>query len=659
MNRLTRILSLFFFWLLASAPHLHAQVPDEAEAGGEETFAGFNDDDAGREDWIEAGEERAERMANPQNINLATRADLRSLGLLDEEQIDQILSLVFVNGPLHSMAELMAVPSLDKRLRTLLGRYFYAAMPPQSAQKRWKPVEQQLSTRLDIPLYYRKGYCVSPEKGGYLGNPLYNRLQYSLSAGRHLALGVRAEKDAGEPFRHNGGWDAYGFSLQMKQMGVVENLVLGDYKVGFGEGLVINQGYGFGKTSGRRRPTGIKPHLGTDEVNFMRGAAIALKPGHWNLSAWGSHRRLDATLTPEGEVKTLRTDYLHRTQSEKRVKGNVRSTNAGLHIGWQHRGFQLGATAYWQGYNRTLSPGTQLYRAYYPKGKNFFLGGIHYGWSNTWFTLSGETATNARSHGIATLNQVTWRPSPNTTLCVIQRHYGRGYSSFYSSALSDRGSVQNESGGMIRLETELLHHTRLLTYIDIFRNEWPARGETQGRRGQDFLLQTETKTGKHHSLQLRYQLKRRGPAGNMPVHHRLRARHTLQPNSLFTLNTLANLHNVSGETGYSLSQSLRHQSKNKRWRETLMATWFHTPSYDSRVYVAEATLRSTFSVPALSGKGVRAILCAQALLWKKRLQIEARYAMTHVLDKPTQGSGMQLIASPWRNDIQAQVTMKL
>ena len=84
MNRLTRILSLFFFWLLAAAPHLHAQVPDESEAGGEETFAGFNDDDAGREDWIEEGEERAERMANPQNINLATRADLRSLGLLDE-----------------------------------------------------------------------------------------------------------------------------------------------------------------------------------------------------------------------------------------------------------------------------------------------------------------------------------------------------------------------------------------------------------------------------------------------------------------------------------------------------------------------------------------------------------------------------------------------
>lgn len=659
MNRLTRITSLFFFWLLVFTPQLHAQAEHEAEAGGEEPFILFNDDDAGHEQWQQEAEERSEQMANPQNINLATRADLRALGLLDEEQTDQILSLVFVNGPLHSMTELMAVPSLDKRLRTLLSRYFYAAVPAKPARNEWKPVTQQLTTRLDIPLYYRRGYCVSPAEGGYLGTPLYNRLQYRLSAGRRLTLGLRAEKDAGEPFRHHGGWDSYGFAAQLKQTGVVENLVIGDYKAGFGEGLVINQGYGFGKTSGRRRPSGIRPHLGTDEANFMRGAAIALRLRHWNLSAWASHRRLDATLTSDGQVQTLRTDALHRTQSETNAKRNVRSTNAGLHLDWHHRSFQAGATAYWQGYNRRLSPGTQRYRTYYPKGQDFFIGGIHYGWSNTWFTLSGETAANGRAHGIATLNQFTWRPTPTTTLTLLQRHYGRGYSSFYSSALSDRGSVQNESGGMIRLETELFRRIGLLAYFDVFRNEWPARGETQGRRGQDLLLQTVSPPGKRHSLQLRYQLKRRGSPGRLPIHHRVRIRYTWQPNNILTLNSFANLHNISAETGWSLSQSLRHQSKDKRWTETLMATWYQTPSYDSRVYVPEVTLRSTFSVPALSGRGIRAIASARAQLWKKRLQIEARYALTRVLDKDTQGSGMQLIASPWRNDLQVQLTVRL
>ena len=219
MNRLARITSLFLFWLLVFAPQLHAQVGQEAGEGGEESFILFNDDDADREDWQQEGEERAERLANPMNINLVTRADLRALGLLDEEQINEILSLVFVNGPLHSMAELMAVPSLDKRLRTLLSRYFYVAVPETPTRKRWKPVEQQLTTRLDIPLYYRKGYCVSPSKGGYLGTPLYNRVQYRLSAGRHLSVGLRMEKDAGEPFRHNGGWDAYGFAAQLKALG--------------------------------------------------------------------------------------------------------------------------------------------------------------------------------------------------------------------------------------------------------------------------------------------------------------------------------------------------------------------------------------------------------------------------------------------------------
>ncbi len=441
-------------------------------------------------------------------------------------------------------------------------------------------------------------------------------------------------------------------------MGVLENLVVGDYKLGFGMGLVVNQGYGFGKQNAWRTATGIKPHFGTDEIDFMRGAAATLRLGkHWALSAWASHRKRDATLTDEGYVQTLRTSGLHRTISETDNKNNVRSTTAGGNLDWKNRGFNIGATAYFQHFNRTLEPGNQLYRTFYPRGNRFFLGGVHYGWSNTYFTISGETATNGESRGVATLNQVSWRLSTNTTITVLQRHYGRAYSSFYSSALSDRGSVQNESGGLLRLETRIFWNSQLLTYFDVFRNEWPARGDSIGRRGQDFLIQTTTPIGKSQTLQIRYQLKRRGTPGDLPIHHRLRLRYNWQTNAQWTLHWLANLHALEGETGYSISQGVKHQSKNKQWRQALTATWFHTPSYDTRVYVLEPTLRSTFSIPALSGKGVRAVVTAQASLFHSHLLVEARYAMTRMIGASTIGSGMDLINSPWRNDISVQLTL--
>ncbi len=628
----------------------------------QQPLVGINDEDAEREDWAQDMEERAERLAHPQNINLATRADLQALGLLDEEQIEDILTFTFVNGPLMSMAELMAVPTLDKRTRKLLSLYFYASPTPVERKDTitprylWKHAKHQLTTRIDIPLYYRKGYSVPAKKGGYLGKPIYNKVQYRLTSGRHLNFGLKAEKDAGEPFRHNGGWDSYGGALQLKDLGVLQNLVVGDYKIGFGQGLVINQGYGFGKAYARRTTTGIRPHLGTDEVNFMRGMAVSLRFGKWDVSAWGSHRKLDATLTDGGEVRTLRTSYLHRTNSEIASKGNVRNTTMGANIQWKYHGFHLGGTAYWQHFNRNLEPGTQLYRAYYPRGNTFFVGGINYGWRNNWLIFSGETATNGREHGIATLNQLNWRANVNTTLSVIQRHYGRGYSSFYSSALSDCGAVQNESGGMIRLETMPWNHTQLLAYFDVFRNEWPSRGQTKGRRGQELMLQTISTLHNLHTIDLRYQLKRRGNSDEMEVHHRLRARYRWQTTSTLQLGWMANLHALQNKAGYALSQTLRHETKNKMWRQSFAATWFHTPDYDRRIYVVEPTLRNTFSLPALSGKGIRAVFATQTLLFRQKLRIEARYAVMRILDKSTQGSGMELINSPWRNDVQVQVT---
>ena len=40
-------------------------------------------------------------------------------------------------------------------------------------------------------------------------------------------------------------------------------------------------------------------------------------------------------------------------------------------------------------------------------------------------------------------------------------------------------------------------------------------------------------------------------------------------------------------------------------------------------------------------------------------RLEARYSMRRVLDASTQGSGLQTIYSPWRNDLAFQLRVKI
>ena len=61
-----------------------------------------------------------------------------------------------------------------------------------------------------------------------------------------------AEKDAGEPFwnNHHKGYDFYSVHLFFKDMNKwLKTLAIGDYKVSFGQGLVISNDFTPGRSS--------------------------------------------------------------------------------------------------------------------------------------------------------------------------------------------------------------------------------------------------------------------------------------------------------------------------------------------------------------------------------------------------------------------------
>lgn len=596
-----------------------------------------------------------ELYEHPLNINEAGVDDLMQLPFLSEAQIEQIHAYIYLHGQMQTLAELRLVPLLDEVTRRRLSFFVYAE--PQKSEEEVRlfgRLRHDFSTRLDVPLYYRKAYMV--EEGGYRGDPLYHRVLYGLGNSSHFQAGVRVEKDAGERF-----YDSYGGYAMLHDVGILSRIVVGDYRVGFGEGLVMGSSTWSSKGSPPlKRQGGIRPMTSMDEVNFLRGAAATLTPGrHFRLTAFGSYRKRDATLTKEGEVQTLLADGYHRTPTEWGRKRNVGSAVVGGNIEWQDGGFHLGATGYWQHFSRSLNPGAQLYRAIYPRGNVFGAVGVNYGYTRYRLSLAGETAYSTAGGGWATINRASYAIGKRYVLSAVQRFYAYQYYSFYGSALSENSSIQNESGVLVHLQAEPLSGLLLTAYADFFHHPWPRYRMTRSSTGQEFVLQGEYAVVRGHRLMARYQLKRKENGDAMEQHHRAKLQWTAEPSDCFCCQTAASLHSVSGSYGVMLTQGIRGSVP--KWGLSLNGQlgWFRADNYSSRIYVYHPSLYSSVSSASYYGHGVLAVLAGR---WKQksgRWMIEARYGLVRYFDRDEQGSGLQTIFSPWRNDLSVQLRMRL
>lgn len=625
----------------------------------------FDDEYAEAQGWTANMEELALLAAHPMDINTATREQMLQLPFLSEEQVEDIQTYIFLHRGMRTLGELMAIPSIDFRTRQFLS-LFFRADPSVFAYKDTltlkyilRHVHHELSSRLDVPLYYRDGYSYAPEDGGYNGSTLYNNLRYRLTDKRHLDLGFQTEKDQGEPFRHNGGWDYYGAYVMIRDVGCLRSAVVGDYKMGFGEGLVVNTGFSTGKNSMMNRPgQGIRAHRSTDEVNFFRGAAATFRVREVEWSAWVSHRQCDATLNTDGTVRTILTSGLHRTNSELERKATLGAVMAGGNLAWKRRGAHLGTTGYFQRFNRELSPGTALYRAIYPQGRSFGVAGLYYGYTHPWFTVAGETAYSSVHGGWATLERVSWKISPRYTLSGSYRFYSYNYYSFHASALSENSDVQNESGATFRLDAKPVDGLQLTAYADFFYNPWPRYSLTHSSSGQECFLSAEYQINRRNKVALRYQLKRKEKSDSMQVHHRMRLQYTRLQGSHWQFQSMLNLHRMRGDgVGYALSQRIRYQKN--AGQLSAMLSYFDTPSYDTRVFVYEPTLSQMFRFPSYSGQGLRLSAAARYVVWKRRIFVEVLYGITRYFDRQTQSSGMQQIRSPWKQDVSIQLRLKV
>ena len=681
-DRLLRCTVFICCLLAASCAELHAQATGAWEELMQEMVEEVSPDEEDDQQWEAQQELLSDLHEHPIDLNSVTREQLLALPFLSEEAVEGILQYLLFNSPMRTLGELLLIPELTAREREWLRAFAVVNTPTDehsiSQKNTFRGTRHELLTRADVPLYTRTGW--SWARG------IAHRLRYSWQQGDRFDAGLRMEKDAGEQLftRETPFWDSYGGHVRLQNLGVLSQTIVGDYKAGFGEGLVLNNALRFGKqaTAAWRTTNDIRPHRSFDEANFLRGAAATLRFGQtWKLTALYSFRQLDATVATDNSVSSINTSGLHRTATERERKGSLGSHTTALHAagefrlaGDSHRflptALRLGVTAMYQYYDHQFRQGSALYRQLYPTGYQFGNIGIDYGLRAAHLTFSGETArsfsqnTRGDRGGWATLNRAAWRFSPNTSLSVIQRFYSMNYFSPHASAYGENSRVQNESGFTLLFNAERLGPMALRAFIDYFYSPWPRYSMSRSSDGWEGLLQATYAPRRDRQLLLQYRVKSKERSNQRHLTHRLRATYTHTFSTAWsaqatTLCTLVATPGSTSTSGYALAPRLHYSSRDQRLRVSLMGAWFRADAYDSRLYLYEPSLLQTFGMQQLYGRGGRLVATLRFRTRDQRWTLQTKVGVTRYTDRNEISSGILRIGSPWKADVQLLLRMML
>lgn len=627
-------------------------------------------EDAGSTAWEETYELLCELEQHPLNINRATREELEELPFLSAQQVESIMAYLWRYGRMESLGELTMIRELDYPQRRLLTYFIYIDEQETENDRQQAPHlrniakygHHELIATGRVPFYERKG-----DVDGYLGPKYRHWLRYQFTYGEQIKAGLVGAQDAGEPFfanRNRWGYDYYSLYVQLRNIGRIESLVVGKYRVSMGMGLVMNNSFSLGKLAllqnlGRSAYT-LRAHS-SRSTGSLFGAATTVDMGkNLKLTAFASYSPADATLNKDGTISTiLDTDY-HRTETEMGKKHNLHLMKTGGSLRYNAHGLRLGVNVLYTHLDRTLQPNTSaLYRQHYPQGSDFLNLSLDYGYANTRWNLNGETATDRKGH-LATINSVSLRLSDVASLMVLQRFYSYAYTSLDAQSYSDGGKTQNESGIYLGWTWQPSQRLRLNAYTDYAYFAWAKYQISQSSYSWDNLLQvTWQKQGWTLNGRYRFRLRQKDDEDKTALKNQLEHRGRLGVDYAGAHDLTGRLQvdgcRVQEDWGVMLSGSL---SWTRQWlRLNGGAGYFHTDSYNSRVYLYEQGPLYTYSMAQFSGEGLRYWLMMRASIGK-RLTLTAKIGVTNYFDRTKTGSSYQQVDGSSLADLDLQLRWK-
>ena len=243
---------------------------------------------------------------------------------------------------------------------------------------------------------------------------------------------------------------------------------------------------------------------------------------------------------------------------------------------------------------------------------------------------------------------------------VLQRFYSYAYTALDAQSYSDGGRVQNESGIYLGLNWQPFRVLRVSAYSDYAYFAWAKYQVSQSSYSWDNLLQTTwqkrrwTLTGRY-----RLRLRQKDDKSKKTLINRWEHRGRLSADYTSDIGLGGRVQIdggwSEGEWGGMVSGSLAYTH---RWLRLNGGTgYFHTDSYNSRVYLYELGPLYTYSSQQFYGEGIRYWLMARANIGK-RLTLTAKIGVTDYFDRTTIGSSYQEVDGSSLTELDLQARLK-
>jgi len=596
-------------------------------------------------------EQLEELVQHPINLNQTSQEELETLPFLTASQVEGIVEYLDHYHPLRSLSELQMISALDYHTRTLL-RYFVVAGEEKqpSASSTFadllKHGRHSLTVTGKIPFYEQED-----ERSTYLGYKYRHDIRYQFS-NHHLKAGITAAQDAGEPFfadKNRMGYDQYNYYVQLRDIGRLEELNLGHYRVQMGMGLIMNTRMLLGKQAAlqtmQRSQHTLSAHSSRSSANHLQGIAATMRlASQWRITAFASYQAIDATLNDDGTARTLLFSGYHRTPAELAKKHNTHETDFGTSLGWRNGTLHINANAVYTHYDRLLQPQQNaLYRRYAPQGNDFLNASLDYGWNNHHWSLSGETAINQQG-ALAAIHTLSSRLTSQFTLMLLHRYYDKRYTAQHANSFREGSSIQNEHGIYLGATWQPVRSWLLQGYADYAHFSWPRYQVSAASDAFDASLSARySKKQWLWNVRYRFHLKQHdNTTKNMLVNqlsHRLRMAVDWTPLSSLMLRLQGDgvvvREQGANSRGIMVGQQLRWQTA---WLKlTGCFAWFHTDDYDSRLYPYEPSVQYDYSFSPYYGRGIRYALMAQAHLIQ-HLVLATKFSVTNSFDRSSRAA---------------------
>lgn len=626
--------------------------------------------------------------ANPLNLNVATGDELAATFILSGPQIQSLLAHRTKLGPFISLYELQSISGFD--LSTI-----FRLLPFVTVEPRPLSVKQSLKNPSQHFLMLRSGKILETLKGfsavdtttqsatRYQGNPLYSYLRYRNARTGVYSLGLTFEKDSGEkwwnwkPGRQIFGTDFLSFHAQIMNRRKLKNLIIGDFQMQAGQGMVMAAGFSLGKGSEVIRTTyrstlGLRPYTSVLEANFFRGIAATYAPTKQiDVTGFYSRTRRDARVDDHSEeniISSLLISGYHRTPAERLKQNTIPEQNIGFHGLYRipsQKG-QVGITILHTHYGSYLLKKDEPYNLFEFKGKNNLIAGLHgdYRWQNFHFFGEGARSQSGGKGGIAGLIAGLGKTFDFT---LLVRHYDKDFHTFYGNSVSEATRPINESGTYWGLRYSPNRRWQFSTYYDRFRFFWLKYQINAPAIGHDFYLHALWKPNKRFNAYALFHQKHKPhnlPGTNdpiPPVGESVRRSALIHLEYEVPLRFSIRTRVQAGDFGYQEKSTSKGLAliqditwKFPRLELSGRVAYFVTDDYDSRQYVYEKDMLYAFSLPAYYDRGTRHYLMARFNV-SGHVKIWIRWAQTRYSRLDTISSGLNEVAGNKRSELKMQV----